>query len=134
MTSTTTREYGAPKPSSVPGVIFAGYKEMKKYVAGVLFVFLAACAVAPKKPEPEPDKSQEYITHQNRMLVDMCDQDNMPRYPRRPVIDKQKLKTLNPDDGSLDAYIQDYMDRQNKYIDILMNVILKTRQRVEQCR
>lgn len=105
---------------------------MKKFVTGVLFGLLAACATPPKKTEP--DKTQEYITHPNRVMVDMCDQENMPRYPRRPTIDKQKLKTLSADDGSLDAYIQDYMDRQNKYIDILMGVILKTRQRVEQCR
>lgn len=105
---------------------------MKKLATGVLFVFLAACASQPKKTEP--DKNQEYITHQNRMMVDMCDQENMPKFPRRPQIDRQKLKTLSIDDGSLDAYIQDYMDRQNKYIDLLVNVIVKTRQRVEQCR
>uniref|UniRef100_A0AAU7PFX9 O-spanin n=1 Tax=Burkholderia phage vB_BgluM-SURPRISE13 TaxID=3159457 RepID=A0AAU7PFX9_9VIRU len=105
---------------------------MKKIVTGVLFAFLVACATPPKKTEP--DKTQEYITHQNRVMVDMCDQENMPRYPRRPTIDKQKLQTLSVEDGSLDSYIQDYIDRLNKYIDILANVILKTRQRVEQCR
>jgi len=105
---------------------------MKKLTSGVLFVFLAACASGPKKNEPE--KNQEYITHQNRMMVDLCDQENMPRFPRRPQVDRQKIKTLDVNDGSLDDYIQDYIKRQDNYIDILINVIVKTRQRVEQCR
>jgi hypothetical protein len=105
---------------------------MKRLMTGVLFVFLAACASNPKKTEP--DKNQEYITHQNRMMVDMCDQENMPRFPRRPQIDRQKLKSLNVDNGEMDAYVQDFIDRQNKYIDTLVNVIAKTRQRVDQCR
>src|SRR6185437_2339989 len=105
---------------------------MKKLTSGVLFVFLAACASGPKKNEPE--KNQEYITHQKRMMVDLCDQENMPRFPRRPQVDRQKIKTLDVNDGSLDDYIQDYIKRQDNYIDILINVIVKTRQRVEQCR
>lgn len=108
---------------------------MKKFVTGVLFGLLAACATVPKKTEP--DKTQEYITHPNRVMVDMCDQENMPRYPRKPQIDRNKIKSFTDEqiqNGDLDAYIQDYMNRQDKYIDILQNVILKTRQRVEQCR
>lgn len=108
---------------------------MKKLTSGVLFVFLAACATGPKKTEP--GKNQEYITYQNRMMVDMCDEENLPRFPHRPQIDRNKLKSFSADDiqnGLLDDYIQDFIARQNNYIDLLINVIVKTRQRVEQCR
>lgn len=111
---------------------------MKKFLTGVLFAFLAACTSEPKQPDPpQPDKNQEYITKQNRMLVDMCDQENMPRFPRRPVFDRKKFQSFTDDDiknGTMDSFLQDYMRKQNDYIDILLNVITKTRQRVEQCR
>lgn len=67
----------------------------------------------------------------------MCDQENMPRFPRRPVFDRKKFLSFTDDDiknGLMDSFLQDYMKKQNDYIDILLNVITKTRQRVEQCR
>ncbi|BDD79340.1 hypothetical protein [Burkholderia phage FLC8] len=111
---------------------------MKKILTGVLFAFLAACAQEPKQPDPpQTDKNQEYITKQNRMMVDLCEQENMPRYTRRPQFDRKKFQSFTDDDiknGTMDAFLQDYMDKQNKYIDQLLYVITKTRQRVEQCR
>ena len=103
---------------------------MKRVVAGTMLFFLSACASV---PENHPEQKEKYITKKSGYVVDMCAQENMPRFkyrPRRPT--KSELSKL--DDDEIDRRMLSYIDALEDHISHLENVIVDTRLRVERCK
>jgi hypothetical protein len=84
--------------------------------------------------KPDSGEKEQYIILKNgRYLIDMCDEENMPRFPHRPVKPKpSELEKMT--EKEMDERIKKYMSAMDAHTDVLETVIVKTRQRVELCR
>lgn len=105
---------------------------MKKSIVLGVALFMSGCAAPIHKNEPE--QREQYITTKKPgYVVDLCAQENMPRFkyaPRRPT--KAEIARMSEDE--LDARLRVYIDSLEDHIKHLENVIVETRLRVERCK
>lgn len=97
----------------------------------MLCLTLPSCAPVAKKKE-EAEKPQVLVFKRNSYMIDMCDPENMPRFPYRPKLSSKELSILS--EKEMDEKIRQHIVALEAHIDLLENVIVKTRQRVELCR
>jgi hypothetical protein len=90
---------------------------------------LSSCA-----PMREDEQIPQVPTRQlNNLYLNVCDRDQMPRFRHRP-------SRPNPNDfrgrtsKEIDEILKDYITKLERYNDELIDVIVKTRERVQQCR
>lgn len=105
---------------------------MKKFATGIIFVFMVACTPMPKRNQTQSEKNDQYITNKNKHMVDLCDPENMPRFPRRPKLTSKEIKNLPQQE--MDDRVMQHIRNLENHIDTLENVIVQTRRRVELCR
>lgn len=94
----------------------------------VLIGALASCV--PAKPKPD----QEYLDRIiKERYVDLCDPKAMPSFPYRPKRPTAKdFEGL--DNRAIDYKLKSYIGELEGYQEKLIDVIVKTRSRVQQCR
>lgn len=104
---------------------------MKKAIT-FFVVFLSACSPVGQLRDTHESRNSYYQQQNRGVYLDLCDQENMPRYSRRPRLLPKELKDLPQ--SAMDARIRQHIAAMEEHINSLESVIMKTRRRVEQCR
>lgn len=105
---------------------------MKKLLIWVAIALVGSCTPVPKKSEPEETKT--YIINKSNRQVDLylCDYENLPRFPNRPKLNPRELSKMT--EAEMDARIKQHIKNMERHIDTLESVIVRTRNRFDQCR
>lgn len=101
---------------------------MKKILLMFPLLFLTACAGFQQKPV---ERQRIEITRTER-FIDMCDRRAMPRFSNRPRLTSKDLSGLTS--KQLDEKLQAHLKALDAHIDKLESVIVRTRDRVQECR
>ncbi|HEX9135749.1 MAG TPA: hypothetical protein VF905_02240 [Nitrospirota bacterium] len=104
---------------------------MKKLILLIALLLLSSCMTVRRAQDSE-EKEAYIILKSGKYLVDMCDEENMPRFTYRPKLKASELENLS--DKEMDERIKKHIKALEAHIDQLETVIIKTRQRVEVCR
>lgn len=104
---------------------------MKKAIT-FFVVFLSACAPVGQLRDNHEQRTSYYQQQSRGVYLDLCDQENLPRYQRRPRLTPRELEGLATQ--QMDKRIMQHISAMEKHIDSLESVILATRRRVDQCR
>lgn len=112
---------------------------MKKFAAlilsGFVLILISSCSTLQQQQQQknEIEQKEKYITKKSGYVVDMCAQENMPRFkyrPRRPT--KDELAGLS--DKEIAIRVTRYVDALEDHVEHLEKVIIDTRLRVERCK
>lgn len=106
---------------------------MKKLLIWVVVALAGSCTPLTKKSEPEENKTYIINKSSPRQVTDeRCDYENLPRFPNRPKLNPRELSKMT--EAEMDVRIKQHIKNLERHIDTLESVIVRTRNRFDQCR